>query len=167
MTLEIILAELAGPTSDQTKSHVRAKDPAKPDKNGCSIEVKPVQRASGLRPLASTDTTDLLNQSRCLDNGHRETLPTLELRHEAKAVVKRKRQQKTHPTLKIRLTMQAEVTETLMKEPSNSNSQPGSSPRATGNAEKGRDSARGSPDIRATVASTKAQAPGEAYGENK
>ena len=62
--------------------------------------------------------------------------------------------------------MQAEVTETL-KEPSNSNSQPGSSPRATGNAGKGRDSARGSPDIRATVASTKAQAPGEAYGEHK
>ena len=53
--------------------------------NVVQISLKPVHRASGLRRLASRDTTNPRNQSHCLDNGHRETPPALELRHEAKA----------------------------------------------------------------------------------
>ena len=51
------------------------------------ISLKPVHRASGLRRPASRDTTNPRKQAHCLDNGHRETPPTLGLRHETKAVV--------------------------------------------------------------------------------
>ena len=56
----------------------------------CQCDLTPVQMASGFRPPASKNTTDTQNKSRCIDNEHRETPPTLENRHEAKVVVHRK-----------------------------------------------------------------------------
>ena len=52
-------------------------------------DLTPVEVASGLRPPASKHTTDPQNQSRCVDDEHRETPPTLKHRHEAKIVVDR------------------------------------------------------------------------------